>query len=75
MRWYCLREISFGQDGDWGREKFILRNNSDLANNFGNLAQRSLSMIQKNFGGVLPEATPATPTAPLSQRPSRRSAA
>jgi methionyl-tRNA synthetase len=56
VRWYCLREISFGQDGDWGREKFINRNNSDLANNFGNLAQRSLSMIQKNFGGVLPEA-------------------
>ena len=58
VRWYCLREISFGQDGDWGREKFVNRNNSDLANNFGNLAQRSLSMIQKNFGGVLPEAAP-----------------
>ena len=49
VRYYCLREISFGQDGDWGREKFINRNNADLANNFGNLAQRSLSMIQKNF--------------------------
>jgi methionyl-tRNA synthetase len=58
VRWYCLREVSFGQDGDWGREKFINRNNADLANNFGNLAQRSLSMIQKNFGGVLPEASP-----------------
>ncbi|MDC9824700.1 methionine--tRNA ligase [Devosia sp. ZB163] len=58
VRWYCVREVSFGQDGDWGREKFINRNNSDLANNFGNLAQRSLSMIQKNFGGALPEAQP-----------------
>ncbi len=58
VRWYCLREVSFGQDGDWGRDKFINRNNADLANNFGNLAQRSLSMIQKNFGGVLPEAAP-----------------
>lgn len=58
VRWYCLREVSFGQDGDWGKEKFINRNNSDLANNFGNLAQRSLSMIQKNFGGALPEAQP-----------------
>jgi methionyl-tRNA synthetase len=58
VRYYCLREVSFGQDGDWGREKFINRNNSELANNFGNLAQRSLSMIQKNFDGVLPEATP-----------------
>jgi methionyl-tRNA synthetase len=54
VRFYCLREISWGQDGDWGREKFINRNNSELANNFGNLAQRSLAMIQKNFGGQLP---------------------
>ena len=58
LRYYALREVSFGQDGDYGREKFVNRNNADLANNFGNLAQRSLSMIQKNFGGVLPEATP-----------------
>ena len=55
VRYYCLREVSFGQDGDWGKEKFVNRNNADLANNFGNLAQRSLSMIQKNFGGVVPE--------------------
>lgn len=55
LRFYCLREVSFGQDGDYGREKFINRNNADLANNFGNLAQRSLSMIQKNFGGLVPE--------------------
>ena len=54
VRFYCLREISWGQDGDWGREKFINRNNADLANNFGNLAQRSLSMIAKNFGGLMP---------------------
>jgi methionyl-tRNA synthetase len=58
VRFYCLREISFGQDGDWGREKFVNRNNADLANNFGNLAQRSLSMIAKNFGGALPERLP-----------------
>ena len=54
VRFYCLREISWGQDGDWGRDKFINRNNADLANNFGNLAQRSLSMIAKNFGGRMP---------------------
>ncbi|MEQ1769578.1 MAG: methionine--tRNA ligase, partial [Devosia sp.] len=54
VRWYCLREVSWGQDGDWGREKFVNRNNSDLANNFGNLAQRSLSMIAKNFEGRMP---------------------
>ncbi len=50
----ALREISWGQDGDWGREKFVNRNNADLANNFGNLAQRSLSMIAKNFTGRMP---------------------
>src|SRR6185312_2073372 len=54
VRYYFLREIAWGQDGDWGRDKFINRNNADLANNFGNLAQRSLSMIAKNFGGALP---------------------
>jgi methionyl-tRNA synthetase len=54
VRYYFLREVSWGQDGDWGREKFVNRNNADLANNFGNLAQRSLSMIAKNFGGQLP---------------------
>ena len=59
VRFYMLREISFGQDGDWGRDKFINRNNADLANNFGNLAQRSLSMIAKNFGGVLPPLVPS----------------
>ncbi len=54
VRYYFIREISWGQDGDWGREKFVNRNNADLANNFGNLAQRSLSMIAKNFGGQMP---------------------
>ena len=54
VRYYFLREVSWGQDGDWGREKFVNRNNADLANNFGNLAQRSLSMIAKNFGSEMP---------------------
>ena len=60
VRFYCLREISWGQDGDWGREKFINRNNSELANNFGNLAQRSLAMIAKNFGGQMPPRQPGS---------------
>jgi methionyl-tRNA synthetase len=58
LRYYFLREVSFGQDGDWGREKFVNRANADLANNFGNLAQRSLSMIAKNFDGRMPERQP-----------------
>ena len=60
VRYYLLREISWGQDGDWGREKFVNRNNADLANNFGNLAQRSLSMIAKNFGGEMPPRQPGS---------------
>ncbi len=54
VRYYFLREVPWGQDGDWGREKFVNRSNADLANNFGNLAQRSLSMIARNFGGEMP---------------------
>jgi len=67
VRYYCLREVSFGQDGDWGRDKFVNRNNADLANNFGNLAQRSLSMIQKNFAGVMPDAAPNDADAAIIQ--------
>jgi methionyl-tRNA synthetase len=58
VRYFFLREVSFGQDGDYSNDKLINRSNADLANNFGNLAQRSLSMIQKNFAGVVPEASP-----------------
>ena len=61
IRYYFLREVSWGADGDWGRDKFILRNNADLANNFGNLAQRSLAMIARNFAGTMPERV-ADPT-------------
>ena len=49
-----MSEVNFGNDGDYGREKFILRCNADLANDFGNLAQRSLSMIAKNCEGKVP---------------------
>ncbi|MCZ4273092.1 methionine--tRNA ligase [Maritalea porphyrae] len=54
VRFFFLREINFGNDGDYGREKFINRCNADLANDFGNLAQRSLSMIGKNCEGKVP---------------------
>lgn len=56
LRYFLLREISFGQDGSYSREAIVNRVNSELANSFGNLAQRSLSMIFKNLGGVLPAA-------------------
>ena len=56
LRYFLLREISFGQDGSYSAEAIVNRANSELANSFGNLAQRSLSMIYKNLEGVLPAA-------------------
>ena len=54
LRYFLLREVSFGQDGSYSHEAIVNRVNSELANSFGNLAQRSLSMIFKNLDGVLP---------------------
>ena len=48
MRYFFLREVSFGQDGNYSHEAIVNRTNADLANDLGNLAQRSLSMIAKN---------------------------
>jgi len=53
MRYYLLREVSFGQDGTYSAEAIVRTANADLANSFGNLAQRSLSMIFKNLSGKL----------------------
>ena len=47
--------MPYGQDGSFSHEGIIQRINADLANDLGNLAQRSLSMINKNCGGVVPE--------------------
>ncbi|HYJ48193.1 MAG TPA: methionine--tRNA ligase, partial [Pyrinomonadaceae bacterium] len=54
VRYYCLREMVFGQDGKFGYETLIDRTNSDLANGLGNLAARTLSMIGKYRGGHIP---------------------
>ena len=56
LRYFLLREVSFGQDGSYSHEAIVNRVNSELANSFGNLAQRSLSMIFKNLDGVIPAA-------------------
>ena len=53
LRYYLLREVSFGQDGSYSAEAIVRTANADLANSFGNLAQRSLSMIFKNLDGVV----------------------
>jgi len=61
VRHFFMREVSFGQDGSYSEEAIANRINADLADNIGNLAQRTLSMIAKNFEGVIP--TPAALTA------------
>jgi methionyl-tRNA synthetase len=55
VRYFFLREVPFGQDGSYNHEAIVARINADLANDLGNLAQRSLSMIAKQYEGVLPE--------------------
>lgn len=60
VRYFLLREVPFGQDGSFSEEAIIGRINTDLANEFGNLAQRSLSMVNKNLNGVVPEPGPFT---------------
>ena len=54
LRYFFLREVPFGQDGNYSHEMIVARINADLANDLGNLAQRSLSMIARQLGGELP---------------------
>ena len=56
LRYFLLREVTFGQDGTYSHEAIVNRANSELANSFGNLAQRTLSMIFKNLDGIIPAA-------------------
>jgi methionyl-tRNA synthetase len=56
LRYFLLREVTFGQDGTYSHEAIVSRANAELSNSFGNLAQRTLSMIFKNLGGIVPAA-------------------
>ena len=58
LRYFFLREVPFGQDGNYSHEAIVNRINADLANDLGNLAQRSLTMVARNFSGVLPAPGP-----------------
>jgi methionyl-tRNA synthetase len=60
VRYFLLREVAFGQDGSWSPEAIVTRANAELANSFGNLAQRSLSMIFKNMEGEVKADLPET---------------
>ena len=55
LRYFLLREVTFGQDGSYSAEAIVNRANAELANSFGNLAQRTLTQIFRNCGGGLPE--------------------
>ena len=65
VRFFVLREIPFGNDGDFSDAALIRRLNVELANDLGNLSQRTLSQIAKNLGGVIPEASPTDADAAL----------
>jgi methionyl-tRNA synthetase len=59
LRYYLLREIVFGQDGSFSYDALVTRYNSDLANGLGNLASRTLTMIERYFGGEIPKPVAA----------------
>jgi methionyl-tRNA synthetase len=61
VRYFLLREVPFGLDGDFSHAALVNRINSDLANDLGNLLNRSTAMINKYFGGVLPACGPLSP--------------
>ncbi|MFQ5784958.1 MAG: methionine--tRNA ligase [Alphaproteobacteria bacterium] len=58
VRYFLLREVPFGNDGDFSHRAMVARMNGDLANDFGNLAQRVLSMINRDCGARIPEPGP-----------------
>ena len=62
LRYFLLREVPFGQDGSYSHDAIVARINADLANDLGNLAQRSLSIIAKTHGGTLPTPGPLRET-------------
>src|SRR5258707_3318204 len=58
LRYFLLREIVFGQDGSFSFDSLVQRYDSDLANGLGNLTSRTLTMIQRYFGGKIPDPSP-----------------
>ncbi len=61
LRYFLLREVVFGQDGNFSYDALVTRYNSDLANGLGNLASRTVALIEKNFAGNIPKPGPRQP--------------
>ncbi len=61
IRYFLMREVAFGQDGDFSNEALVKRMNADLANDLGNLLSRTVGMIDKYFDGTVPETNAQTP--------------
>ena len=72
LRYFLLREIPFGQDGNFSFDALVQRYNGDLANGYGNLVSRVVNMVHKYFGGVVPEAGADTPAEAALARAARR---
>lgn len=68
IRYFLIREIPFGDDGDFSEEALVERYNNELANNFGNFAQRTISFIWKNFDGKVPEGSPSQITSTIKDK-------
>ncbi len=62
LRYFLVREMNVGQDSDFTRAQFLVRYNSELANNFGNLVNRTLNMTNRFGGGIVPAAGPTEET-------------
>jgi methionyl-tRNA synthetase len=73
LRYYLLREIPFGQDGSSSLDAAILRYNTELANDLGNLLQRSVTLIDRNAGGKIP--APGSPDPALNEYPEAKARA
>ena len=75
LRYFLLREIPFGQDGNFSFDALVQRYNGDLANGYGNLVSRVVNMVHKYFGGVVPETGSRLPQRLRSQESATRTIA